>query len=167
RVLPAHGEGRHLIAHAAFAKDCGIPESMVAFNGHVVRLAGGDFKKVGDVKVGRVGLDGKTPVALNGDALRERRRMKIEGMAHITVVLDDRGRLAADSMVTLSGLDAADDDDVLDVIEESIDDAITAMKPGDRKKDDPVHEAARTALRRVLRRETGKRPQVSVHVVRL
>ena len=93
--------------------------------------------------------------------------MKIEGMAHITVVLDDRGRLAADSMVTLSGLDAADDDDVLDVIEESIDDAITAMKPGDRKKDDPVHEAARAALRRVLRRETGKRPQVSVHVVRL
>lgn len=167
RLLPAHGEGRHLIAHAAFAKDCGVPESMVAFNGHVVRLAGADFTKIGDVKVGRVGLDGKTPVSLNGDALRERRRMRIEGMAHITVVLDDRGRLAADSMVTLSGLDAADDDDVLDVIEESIDDAITAMKPGDRKKDDPVHEAARTALRRVLRRETGKRPQVSVHVVRL
>lgn len=167
RLLPAHGEGRHLIAHAAFAEENGIPESQLAFNGHVMRLAGGAFEKVTEVKVGRVGLDGKTPVSLNGDAMRERKRMRLEGVAHITVVLDERNRIAADSMATLSGLDAADDDDLLDTIEEAIDDAVTALKPGERKKDEPVHEAARTALRRIIRRETGKRPQVSVHVVRL
>jgi len=167
RVLPAHGEGRHLHAHAQFAKEIGVPETQVAFNGDIMRLAGGPFEEVGKCKVGQIGLDGSARVALDGDALRDRRRMRVDGVAMITVVLDEDCDLAADSMVTLAGLEAATDEDLLGEMEEAIDEAVEDLSRKARKSDDPVEDAARSALRRILRKRIGKRPHISVHVARV
>jgi len=167
RLLPAHGEGRHLQAHADFGRESGIPETRVAFNGDVVRLAGEHFETVGKVRTGRVGLDGTSRIDLGSDAIRERRQIREEGVAMVTVVLDDAGELAADSMVTLVGLDAGEADVTLELAEEAIDEAVEDLSRKARRDDGPVEDAARSALRRVLRKETGKRPRINVHVVRV
>ncbi len=167
RLLPAHGEGRHLHGHAIFGRECGIPEVRVAFNGDVIRLAGGDYEELTKVKVGRVGMDGDVKIALDGDALRERRLMRLDGIAMITVILDGKGNLAADSMVTLSGLEAAADEDLLEAAEIAVDEAVEDLSQKARRDDAPVEDAARSALRRVLRKQTGKRPRISVHVARV
>ncbi len=167
RLLPAHGEGRHLHGHAKYATECGIPETLVAFNGDVVRLAGGDFEEIGKVKVGRIGLDGGNKVALDGDAMRDRQRMRLDGVALVSVVLDERGDIAADSMVTLTGLEAGDNEDLLEAIEVAVEEAVEELTAKARRDDAPVEDAARSALRRVLRKQTGKRPHINVHVVRV
>ncbi len=167
RLLPAHGEGRHLDGHAKFAIECGVAEAKVAFNGDVMRLTGGDFEQLTKVKVGRVGIDGEARVSLTGNSMKERRRMRLDGVALITVVLDDKGRIAADSMVTISGLDAGDDPEILDDIEEAIDGAVEELAIKARRDDNAIEDAARSALRRELRKHTGKRPQINVHVVRV
>jgi ribonuclease J len=167
RLLPAHGEGRHLHGHAKWGLECGIPEAKVAFNGDVLRLAGGDFEELTKVKVGRIGLDGNARVALDGVAMKERRLMRLDGVGMITIVLDDKGRLAADSMVTLAGLDAADDEDLLEAAEVAVDEAVEELAPKARRDDAPVEDAARSALRRVLRKATGKRPRINVHIARV
>lgn len=56
-VVPVHGEQRHMEAHAALARECGIEHSLVPFNGAVVRLAPGPAEIVGKVHAGRVMLD--------------------------------------------------------------------------------------------------------------
>lgn len=167
RLLPAHGEGRHLHGQATFALSAGVPEAKVAFNGDVMRLAGGDFEELGKVKVGRIGLDGSATVSLDGEAIRERRRMRMDGVALITIVIDDRGELAADSMVTLAGLDVGENEDLMAAMEESIDDAVEDLSAKAKRDDDPIEDAARSALRRVLRKHTGKRPRINVHVARV
>ncbi len=167
RLLPAHGEGRHLQGQADFAREQGIPAVKVAFNGDVLRLVGPDFDDVGKVKVGRIGLDGHANVKLDGDAMRDRRRMRIEGLALITIVLDESGDLAADSMVTLAGIDASEDDAFLEQMEEAIDEAVEDLSRRARRDDEPIEDAARSALRRVLRKRTGKRPRINVHVARV
>ena len=40
-ALPVHGEVRHMIEHAALARDCQVPETVLAPNGTLVRLAPG------------------------------------------------------------------------------------------------------------------------------
>ena len=40
-ALPVHGEVRHMIEHAALARACQVPETIVAPNGTLVRLAPG------------------------------------------------------------------------------------------------------------------------------
>lgn len=56
-VVPVHGEDRHMRAHADLALECGVAETVVPFNGAVVRLAPGPAKVVGKVTAGRLRLE--------------------------------------------------------------------------------------------------------------
>jgi ribonuclease J len=130
-------------------------------------LAGGDFEQRGEVKVGRVGIDGDARVSLTGNGIKERRRMRLDGVALITIALEAQGELAADSMVTLAGLDVSDNAEILDDIEEAIDEAVEDLAIKARRDDAVVENVARSALRKALRKHTGKRPQINVHIVRI
>jgi len=130
-------------------------------------LAGGDFEQRGEVKVGRVGIDGDARVSLTGNGIKERRRMRLDGVALITIALEAQGELAADSMVTLAGLDVSDNAEILDDIEEAIDEAVEDLAIKARRDDAVIENAARSALRKALRKHTGKRPQINVHIVRI
>lgn len=63
-VIPVHGEQRHMEAHAALATSCGVPETLVPFNGSVVRLAPGPAEIVGQVHAGRLRVDGQRLVVV-------------------------------------------------------------------------------------------------------
>jgi ribonuclease J len=130
-------------------------------------LAGGDFEQRGEVKVGRVGIDGDARVSLTGNGIKERRRMRLDGVALITIALEAQGELAADSMVTLAGLDVSDNAEILDDIEEAIDEAVEDLAIKARRDDAVVENVARSALRKALRKHTGKRPQINVHIGRI
>jgi len=93
--------------------------------------------------------------------------MRLEGVALITIALEAQGELAADSMVTLAGLDVSDNAEILDDIEEAIDEAVEDLAIKARRDDAVVENAARSALRKALRKHTGKRPQINVHIVRI
>jgi ribonuclease J len=93
--------------------------------------------------------------------------MRLEGVALITIALEGQGELAADSMVTLAGLDVSDNAEILDDIEEAIDEAVEDLAIKARRDDAVVENVARSALRKALRKHTGKRPQINVHIVRI
>lgn len=57
-VIPVHGEQRHMEAHAELATSIGVPQSLVPFNGAVVRLGPGPAEIVGRVRSGRLRVDG-------------------------------------------------------------------------------------------------------------
>jgi ribonuclease J len=93
--------------------------------------------------------------------------MRLDGVALITIALEAQGELAADSMVTLAGLDVSDNAEILDDIEEAIDEAVEDLAIKARRDDAVVENVARSALRKALRKHTGKRPQINVHIVRI
>ncbi len=57
-ALPVHGEVRHMIEHAALARTCQVPETIVAPNGTLVRLAPGPAEIIDHVLSGRLARDG-------------------------------------------------------------------------------------------------------------
>ena len=167
-VVPIHGEARHLFEQVALARSAGVPDALVAENGTFVRLIPGPLEAMGEVETGRLGLDGKRLVPVDGAAVRARNRIGFAGSAVATIVLDRRGELAADPRVTLHGMTEPDDTDEIE--EDAIDamiDAIDELPKKARRDDENVGEAARRALSGLLRRLTGKRPLTHVHVVRV
>jgi ribonuclease J len=167
-AVPVHGEYRHLMAHARLAHDCQVPQTVVSTNGDVIRLAPGPAKKIGEVHSGRLGLDGKVLMSLDGEAMRLRHRMLHNGTAVATLVLDDTGLLAADPQISIQGL--LEPDEMAEAREDAADAVRTALvklKPADRKLDAPVKEAARLAIRKTLQNLHGKKPLTEVHLVRL
>ncbi|MGH6930579.1 MAG: MBL fold metallo-hydrolase, partial [Dongiaceae bacterium] len=118
--------------------------------------------------VGRLGLDGKAIIPLDGTVMRTRHRTVWNGAAVATLVLDKAGRFKADPQVTVHGLlDPELDADHLDEVTAAVRAAVTALASDDRGDDAAVKEAARIALRRTLHASHGKKPVTDIHVVRV
>jgi len=168
-AIPIHGETRHLHEHARYAQSLGIPASLVAENGQVVRLVPGPAKIVGHAPVGRIAIDGTRFVPAGGEVLKMRRRMAFAGAAIATVVLDRKGRLAAEPRVAVPGLIDSDtpDGDAVELAVDAVSQAIQGLKRDQLDDDAAIEEVVRIAVRRSLRETIGKRPLTQVQIVRI
>jgi ribonuclease J len=167
-AVPVHGEPRHLLEHAKLATECQVPESVVALNGDVVRLAPGRAEIVGTVPSGRLAADGSVLVPIEDQAVHMRRRMMFNGSAVATVVLDAAGELLASPQVTLQGIaDEAEAGELARAVAATVRSAVEALPRARRRDDAEIREAARLAVRRAIRTTRGKKPPIDIHVVRV
>ncbi|HSR56325.1 MAG TPA: ribonuclease J [Alphaproteobacteria bacterium] len=165
--VPMHGEHRHLREHAAFARHLGINDARIVADGAALKLAPGEPAIVGQVPVGRLGLDGKRLVPLEDALLSDRRRMNFAGLAFVSLGLDGRGRLLDGPLVTLKGLASDIEEEALvEDIEEAVERIVTRAVERKRSQD-RIAEDVRRAVRRVVSRAIGKKPVTEVHVFRL
>lgn len=162
--VPVHGEARHLVEHAAFARTLQVRHAPVIANGDVLRLAPGEPGFIGAVQAGRLALDGDVLVEIDDPAVTARRKISFAGHVVVTLVLDARGKLAADPDVVLAGLPEDVDSDLATDIAEAVAAALPRAKHADA---DTLSEAARQAARRAANRLTGRKPVTDVQVIRL
>ncbi len=165
-ALPVHGEVRHMVEHAALARACQVPETIVAPNGTLVRLAPGPAEIIDHVPAGRLARDGDGLVPLDGNSLRERRKLLWNGSAAATLVIDGKGRAVAPPKVSLRGIEDEDGALALAIVA-GLSEMIADLNPSERRDDGRIEEAARQAVRRVVRAHLGKKPLTDVHIVRI
>ncbi len=167
-AIPVHGEPRHLLKHVELAKQCQVPETVLVQNGSIVRLAPGPAGIVGEARVGRFAVDGKRLHPIDGDVVRDRARILHNGTAVLTLIIDENGSMVRQPKLTTHAI--MDDDEhshILELLVDDIDDALDAMDLKDLLDDNAIAEEARIAVRRGFRETHGKRPLVTVHVVRV
>ncbi|MCA0247797.1 MAG: ribonuclease J [Proteobacteria bacterium] len=165
-AVPVHGEVRHMVEHAALARACQVPETVVAPNGTLVRLAPGPAEIVDHVPSGRLARDGDGLVPLDGESLRERRKLLWNGAAAATLVIDRQGRAVAPPKVSLRGIDDAEGE-IGEAIVAGLSEMLADLSASERGDDARIEEAARQAVRRVVRAHLGKKPLTDVHIVRI
>jgi ribonuclease J len=167
-AIPVHGEARHLIAHAQLAQECQVPQPLVIQNGDMVRLTPSGAAIVDEVPVGRLASDGKGLLPLGGIALKDRRRVILNGSAVATLVVDRQGRLAARPAISLIGLvEEAAASAALPFLRDGAERAFDDLPAGPRRDDNAVRDAVRRVLRRLINERFGKRPLVEIHLVRI
>ncbi len=161
--MPVHGEARHLNEHARFAIATGVPKAIVHKNGDLLRLAPGNPRKLDEVRVGRLVLDGDVILRADGATVNERRRISVNGLITVALPVTAAGKLAASPLVRPFGVPVEEDRD--DFIADATDAAARAYKDGgDEEK---VREAVRLAVRRCATVWTGKKPLVEVSLLRM
>lgn len=166
-LVPIHGESRHLAQHARLARESGIARTAIAENGDMLRINDEGVEACGRVESGRLAVDGSRLVPLGSNVVRERRRMRFEGAAMATVVLDGDGELVGDPRLSLSGvLHEGEEDAVLEDTVGILRRTVADLRADDRSSDRAVAKAARRAVRDHLHDRVGKRPVTDVHVVR-
>jgi ribonuclease J len=165
-ALPVHGEVRHMIEHAALARECQVPETVLAPNGTLVRLAPGPATVIDHVHAGRLARDGDTLIDLGGDTLRERRKLMWNGSAAATLVIDKQGRAVSAPVVSLRGIEDADGE-LAEAIVDGLKEMLADLSAGERRDNGRIEEAASQAVRRIVRSRLGKKPLTDVHIVRI
>ena len=162
-VVPVHGEARHLAEQARLALGHGVPHAVVQENGDVIRLAPGDPKKIDEVRVGRLVLDGDVILPADGATVNERRRIGYGGLITVALPVGANGELAGPPLVRPFGVPVEEDRD--DFIADATDAATRAFTP--RGDEDKVRESVRLAVRRCATLWTGKKPLVEVMMLQL
>jgi ribonuclease J len=161
-VVPVHGEPRHLAEHARLALDHGAATAIVQKNGDVIRLAPGEPKKVDQVRVGQLVLDGDVILPANGSTVNERRKMGYGGLITVALPVGADGKLAGTPLIRPFGVPVEEDRD--DFIADATDAATRAYSAGDEER---MREAVRLAVRRCATLWTGKKPVVEVMLLQL
>ncbi|HEV2867329.1 MAG TPA: ribonuclease J [Allosphingosinicella sp.] len=162
-IVPVHGEMRHMMEHARFARSRGIPHGIVQKNGDLVRLAPDGPEKLGEERVGRFVLDGDVILPADGTTMNERRRLAFAGLITVAVALDDQDRVRGEVEIDLQGIPVEEDREAF------LRDACAAAAAAagrSRGPEDKLREEVRLAVRRIATEWTGKKPVVSVLFVR-
>jgi len=162
-VVPVHGEQRHLAEHARLALNHGVNHAVVQKNGDVIRLAPGEPKKLDEVRVGRLVLDGDVILPADGSTVNERRRIGYGGLITVAVPVGDDGALAGTPLIRPFGVPVEEDRD--DFIADATDAATRAYSPSGNE--DQIREAVRLAVRRCATLWTGKKPLVEVMLLQV
>jgi ribonuclease J len=167
-AIPVHGEARHLMEHAAIARELQIEETVIPRNGDMIRLAPGPAALIDETPNGRLHLDGNQLVPADGEALRERRKIAVVGHITVTVAVNEKGVLLSGPAICARGLPELEgkaEGDALEALEEAADEAFQALKQ--RQKIDPeiVEETLERSVRRTAERIWGKRPLVDAMVL--
>jgi ribonuclease J len=165
-ALPVHGEVRHMVEHAALARTCQVPETIVAPNGTLVRLAPGPAEIIDHVHAGRLARDGDVVVPIEGMALQERRKLLWNGAATATLVIDAQGQARAEPVVSLRGIQD-EDGGLAEAVVAGLKEALADLSAAERRDNGRIEEAARQTVRRVVRAHLGKKPLTDVHIVRI
>jgi ribonuclease J len=147
--IPVHGEWRHLKAHADLAALTGVPEKniVIAEDGIVVDLVGGQIAVTGKVSAGYVYVDGLSVGEVTESSLKDRLILGDEGFISVVVVVDSTsGKVVAGPEIHArgSGIDDAGLAEVRPLIEQALADAA-------KEGIDEVHQ-----LRQIVRRTTGR-----------
>jgi ribonuclease J len=159
-AVPVHGEMRHMSEHARLAKSLQVPEALVPENGQLWRLAPGPAELIDEVPSGRIHQDGMVLVAEGEGLAKSRRAMAYAGLIAITLVLDEKGRVAADPAILIEGIPGP----VHEAIRVAVDGITRRHKRGDVEE---LSENVRKAARRAALDAWGKKPVTRVTVVEI
>jgi ribonuclease J len=159
-AVPVHGELRHMSAHARLARSLQVPQAIMVENGHMLRLAPGKAQVIDETPAGRIHLDGQVLVAEGAGLSRARRSLSHAGVIAVTLVLDGKGRVAADPAFVMEGIP----EPVHAAVRDAVEGAIRRHNP---KNDDEekLRETVRRAARGAADDAWGKKPVTRVEVV--
>ena len=164
--LPVHGTFMHLSAHAAIAREAGVPEVFVIENGSTLELDEHGTRIGERVPSGRVHIDHFEPVA--DRVIHDRALLAQLGVVFVALLCDRRGRLLQDpQLVTRGVIDEEAEHDLLEDLRDDVRDAIDSLRSHeDRFSDDLLRDTARRAVRRFFSRELGRKPLCYATVAR-
>lgn len=166
-AVPVHGEARHLHEHVKLAKQLQVPETVEASNGAVILLKQGQAKQVGQVKSGYIAVDGSSLIPVDSPIFGQRRRLRDEGVIFIALAMEAGELVARPALLAPGCLDPKQD---LDLIEEMIDEVEDAVDAAISKKghaDKNIIDAVRQSLRKIIKRDLGKRPLIEIAITHL
>ena len=160
--VPVHGELRHQNEHARLALSLQVPQALVPANGQLIRLAPGRAGIIDEVPSGRVHMDGRVLIEEGVGLARQRRTLSFAGVIVITLVLDGKGRVAADPAVVIEGIP----EPVRGAIVRALEEPIRRHNPKRADAGD-LKESVRRAARRAAEDAWGKKPVTRVEVIEI
>lgn len=164
-AVPVHGEAIHIHEHAKFALSKGCEHALEVANGDIINLTSAKPEKILSVESGYVMIDGNCLLSEHSPILKARRSMRDHGLVTVTIILTTQGTLIKDPAILAPGvLDTKDDQNLIDAISSDINDLLDSRK---NTSNNDVEKLVHSTVKRIIRQEIGKNPEIIVQIIRV
>ena len=160
-VLPVHGEARHLRAAAELAIETGVERerTLIGDNGVVVDLRDGIARRVGQLDIGFVYVDGSTVGEITDADLKDRRILAEEGFISIFIAIDSQtGKIIVGPEIQARGF--AEDDAVFDSVRPQIVKALLEAAEQGTRDQHGFQQIVRRTVGRWVNTQHRRRPMI-------
>ena len=167
-VIPVHGEHRHMVEHAEFAKEMQIPTSLQIENGDIIKILPGDVPKIIDkAPSGRVYLDGNLGVEADSQSIKDRKNLSVNGYLEITIIVSNNGNIKK-PVISFKGIPEKNEDNnfVFDM-EDEIFNICKTFSLQSKNQEKNLIETIKQNCRRIVKNKTGKRPFTNINIARI
>ena len=167
-IIPVHGEHRHMIEQAKFAKEMKVPHSLQIENGDIIKIYPGDNPKIIDkAPSGRMYLDGSISVREDSNSIKERRNLAINGYMEVTLPIGNNGKIRK-PVISFKGLPVDDlDETFIFDLEDEVANVCKTFSIQNKKQEYNLIEALKQNCRRIVREKTGKKPNTRINLTRV
>ncbi len=158
--IPIHGELRHLMQHAALAREVGIAHDRIAVveNGTVIEFSGGEMRMGERVPGGYIFVDGSGVGDIGPTVMREREALARDGFVIVHLTLKPGGGLKRPAEIVSKGfVFVRDAEELLARAQAKVAD-LAASPSGD------LNERVEKELAKFFYAETKRRPMIFVFV---
>ncbi len=167
-IIPVHGEHRHMIEHAKFAKEMQIPFTVKVENGDIVKLFPGEKPEVFDkAPSGRLFVDGNIAVEEDSRSIKERRNISANGILDVTILVTPKGNIHNKPILNYSGLPIESDEDYQYELENIIEKTARTFALNNHNQKDSIIDAIKISCRKITKEITGKKPVTNIKLVRI
>ncbi|WP_341792660.1 ribonuclease J [Rickettsia endosymbiont of Ceutorhynchus obstrictus] len=168
--IPVHGEPVHIHEHVKLAKKNGIKHAVEVENGSVVLLEPNNSRVIAKVNSGYLAVDGNYLLPVESSIFKARRRMRESGIVIASVVVNNKGALAANPMLSMPGLlDSKEDIKLINLIKNDITKLIEIQNKQAKRilSTEQIEEAIKSTIRKTLKHEINKSPIIKVNIEKI
>ncbi len=159
---PVHGEAVHLRAHAALARELGIPEDhiFVLTNGETLVMENHKVSVGETVECGVVYVDGLSVGDADPLVLRDRQKLSSDGIVTCVATLASKDHQVREISITGRGVSFLSDEQLLDEAEDVVRNAINKASVQAGRNAETTNKAVRKQLSNFLWAQTRTRPMI-------
>jgi ribonuclease J len=167
-VIPVHGEHRHMVEHAEFAKEMQVPKTLQIENGDIIKILPGNAPKIIDkAPSGRVYLDGNLGVEADSQSIKDRKNLSANGYLEITILVSNNGKIKK-PVISYKGIPEKNENDtfIFD-IEDEIFNICKTFSLQSKNQERNLIETIKQNCRKIIKNKTGKKPFTNINIARI
>jgi len=167
-IIPVHGEHRHMIEQAKFAKEMQVPHTIQIENGDIIRIYPGNNPQIIDkAPSGRMYLDGYISVKEDSSSIKERKNLSLNGYLEVTLLISNKGKIKK-PIISFKGIPVDEiNETFLFDMEDEVANICSKFSVQNKKQEHNLIEALKQNCRRIVKDRTGKKPYTTVNISRI
>lgn len=163
--MPIHGEYKHLKKHAEIAESFKIKPSriMIAKNGDVLELTSKSFKRVDQLPLSMIYVDGGETGDVASTFIKDRSIMSTDGVIVINAVVS-QGMLLVKPEIVDKGFMSSDNNKTRDLIAKDVENRLKKML-AEGQKIEKIEESLNKGLKGFIYKISRRNPIVTVKII--
>jgi ribonuclease J len=164
--IPVHGEPMHLESHKKISEASQVPITKILKNGKCFKIAPGDCAIVDDIETGKLIVEGKYLYDSESDFIKDRRKYSYEGIAMISIVINDDLTIDKNIQLSFIGLPYEEIDLAKTNFKTEFIENYLKLNQEQKSSDLNVTDLIKKSLKIVLKNILQKKPEIKIHLIR-